>query len=54
MTMNDAEIFGFIRAVERYLADMAERGDYAAAILCGDAGIILAQYGEEQANGLSQ
>ena len=42
-----AEIFGFIRAAERYLADMAERGDHAAAILCGDAGIILAAHGEE-------
>jgi hypothetical protein len=42
-----AEIFGFIRAAERYLADMAERGDHAAAILCGDAGIIMAAHGEE-------
>ena len=45
--MTDADIFGFIRAAERYLADMAERGDHAAAILCGDAGIILAAHGEE-------
>ena len=41
--MNDAKIFGFILAVEGYLADMAERGDFAARVLLGMAGEILEQ-----------
>jgi len=41
--MNDAKIFGFILAVEAYLADMAERGDFAARVLHGMAGEILEQ-----------
>ena len=41
--MNDAKIFGFILAVEGYLADMAERGDFAARVLHGMAVEILEQ-----------
>lgn len=41
--MTDAKIFGFILAVEGYLAEMAERGDWAARALHGMAGEILEQ-----------
>jgi hypothetical protein len=37
----EAKIFGFILAVEGYLADMAERGDFAARVLRDMAGDIL-------------
>jgi hypothetical protein len=39
--MTKAEIIGFIRVVEGYLADMAERGDFAARVLRDMAGDIL-------------
>jgi len=45
--MDDAEIFGFIIAVEAYLAGMAERGDLQARVLCGVAGGILDRLDEE-------
>jgi hypothetical protein len=41
--MTDAKIYGFIRAVEGYLAEMAERGDWSARALLGMAGEILEQ-----------
>ena len=39
----EAKIFGFILAVEGYLAEMAERGDWAARALHGMAVEILEQ-----------
>jgi hypothetical protein len=32
----EAKIFGFILAVEGYLADIAERGDFAARVFAWD------------------
>ena len=41
--MTDAKIYGFILAAYGYLAEMAERGDWAARALHGVAGDILEQ-----------
>ena len=45
--MNDAEIFGFIRAAAAYLDDMSARGDHEAMRLHVMAVGILAEHGEE-------
>jgi len=45
--MNDAEIFGFIRAAVAYLDEMAARGDHTAMHLHVVAVGILAEHGEE-------
>jgi hypothetical protein len=45
--MPDAKIYGFLLAVEGYLAEMAERGDWSARALLGMAGEILEQIGGE-------
>jgi hypothetical protein len=41
--MTDVKIYGFILAAYGYLAEMAERGDYAARVLHGIAEDILEQ-----------
>ena len=46
--MNDAEVFGFIRAAVAYLDEMAARGDHTAMHLHVVAVGILAEHGEEQ------
>ena len=44
--MNEAEIFGFIRAAAAYLDEMAARGDHTAMHLHVMAVGILAEHGE--------
>ena len=47
--MDYAKIYGFILSVEAYLAEIAERGDFAARVLHGIAGEILEQFeGEDR------
>jgi len=45
----EAKIFGFILAVEGFLAEMAERCDFAARVLLGIAEEILEQLEGEAA-----
>ena len=43
-----AEIFGFLKAVAKYLDEMAERGDYQAVALHNRVAAILEEHDEEQ------